>query len=413
MTGGMTRRDFDRTLGAAAAGLALGGCTMNDATTPRSRIVILGGGFGGLTAARELRAALGPEHAITLVDRKPDYQMGLRKVWILAGLCGPRDGRRPRSELRRFGIDYRQETVTAIDTTSRVVRTSGGELRYDHLLVALGAEPRPDLVPGFSPDAHSLYDVDDCIRLAPKVAALARGRVAIGILAAPYPCPPAPYETAMTLDEVFRRRGVRGQVEIATWTVQPMSLPLMGKAVCDDFERRLAAKGIGFTPKRKTLRLEGSKSFFDGGELAADLLIVVPPHRPPAVVKESGLAGAGDWIPVDRATFRTAVDRVWAVGDCTEVLLDNKMPMPKAGVMAEGQARVAVAGILADLLGRAPAAFEGKGHCFVEHGGGEASKAAFDLFAPGGPRVEMAAPSADAYREKVEFERSRLERWFS
>jgi sulfide:quinone oxidoreductase len=408
----LNRRDFTKLVGAAAAGAALGGCGSNEPAPGGKSVVILGGGFGGLTAARELRAALGREHTITLIDRRATFQMGLRKVWILAGLCGRHDGEQRMDAVRSHGVDYRQATITAIDAPERTVRTDAGDVRYDCLLVALGAEPRTDLVAGFSKDVYNLYSADDCERVAPRLKELSKGRVSVGVLAAPYPCPPAPYETAMNLDAIFRKRGIRDQVELNAWTVQTMSLPVIGKAICDDFEARLAKKGITFTAKRKTVKLEGTKAVFEGGELASDVLIVVPPHRPPTVVKQSGLTGEGEWIPIDRATMKTKVEHVWAVGDCTEAALDNKMPLPKAGIIAEAQARVAAAGILAEITGVAGGSWDGKGYCIIEHGGEEAAKTTFDLFNPAGPKVVMPAPSAADFKDKQEFERARLAKWF-
>ena len=153
-------------------------------------------------------------------------------------------------------------------------------------------------------------------------------------------------------------------------------------------------------------------SVFEKEALESDVLIIAPPHRPPAVVKQSGLTGAGEWITIDRGTMKTAAERVWAVGDCTEIVLENKMPLPKAGILAESQARVAAAGIIAEITGTAGAAWEAKGYCFIEHGAGEASKASFEMFAPGGPKVTMPPASAEGYAEKKEFEAARLKKWF-
>lgn len=408
----LNRREFGTIVAAAAVGAAVEGCAAIPAGSRGSSILVLGAGFGGITAARELRAALPPEHRVTIVDRKASFQMGLRKVWILAGLSTRQDGARRIDSLKAQGIEVRNATVTAIDTAARRVTTDGGDLAYDFLVVALGAEARPELVPGWSDAVHSLYDPADCERLAPVLQSLRSGRVSVAILGTPYPCPPAPYEAAMTLDGEFHKRGVRDRIELRAWTPQPMSLPMMGKAISADFEGRLASRGIGFRPAAKTLRLEGRKAVLEKETIESDVLIIAPPHRPPAVVKQSGLAGAGEWIPIDRATMKTPVPRVWAVGDCTEILLENRLPVPKAGVIAESQARVAAAGILAEITGSAPLSWEGRGYCFIEHGRGDAAKAGFDLLAEGGPKMTMPPADAAAYLEKKDFEATRLRTWF-
>jgi len=394
------------------AAAALTGCAAPGRGTAGRRIVILGGGFGGITAAHEARRALGPEHTITLIDRKATFMMGLRKLWIMAGLGTREEGERPIAALGARGIDVRREEVASIDTAARVVHTDGGDVAYDFLLVALGAEPRADLVKGFSDAAYNLYEVAGAERLREPLAALSSGKVAIVIAGVPYKCPPAPYEAAMLIDELFRKRGVRDRVEIHVFTVQPMLLPLLGKAASGALGGRLSAKGIAFQTGRKTTALEGSRVVFDDGAFDADLLIVVPPHRPPAVVKQSGLCGAGEWISVERETLRTPLPGVFAVGDCTEILLDNKMALPKAGIMAEAEARVAAAGIVAEITGSPATRFDGKGYCFVEQGEGRAAVITGDFFAAGAPTVELNDPSEDGFQKKVEFERSRLAAWF-
>lgn len=378
------------------------------------QIVILGGGFGGIAAALELRRTLGSEHTITLVDRRQVFMMGLRKLWLMIGRGTRREGERQLASLRGRGIDVRQATATQIDLRDRQVATDTGSVRFDYLLVALGAEPRTDLVMGFSSAAFNLYDADDVERLAARLRDFIGGRVVIGVLGVPYKCPPAPYEAAMLLADYFTRRGIRQQVQLETFTLQPMSLPVVGQAGCAQVEGQLALRRIPFTPNRKTVRIEGTRVVFENGSVEADVLIGVPPHRPPAVVRESGLQMTGEWVAVDPATMRTSADGVFAVGDAVEIPLANKMPLPKAGVFAEAQGKVAAAGIAAEITGgSAPAAFDGRGYCFIEVGGEQASMVRGNFLASPAPVLEVTPPSAEAYRQKVEFERSRLHDWFS
>lgn len=378
------------------------------------KIVILGGGFGGITAALELSHAVGPEHNIVLIERAPVFMMGLRKLWMVTGSGTRRDGERQLAALRASAVEVRQATVQVIDLPGRNVRTEAGRLPFDYLIVALGAEPRPDLVPGFSPAAYNLYGVADAERLGQRIREFRGGRIVIAILGVPYKCPPAPYEAAMMLDDMFRRRGTRGDVQIHVYTPQPMSLPVVGPQNCAQVEGLLAAKGIAFTPNRKVARLDGSTLVFeDGARVEADVLIGVPPHRPPAVVRESGLQMRGEWVAVDPATLRTSASGVFAVGDVNEIPLANGMPLPKAGLFAESQAKVVVGQIIADLR-KAPAAasFDGVGYCFIETGGGLATMVQGHFLAAPAPAITVAAPSAQALQQKIEFERSRLRDWF-
>ncbi|MDP3766685.1 MAG: FAD-dependent oxidoreductase, partial [Dehalococcoidia bacterium] len=121
------------------------------------KIVILGGGFGGISAALELGRGMQDAAEITLVERSPVFMMGLRNLWVVTGRGTRRDGERPIAALRAGGVKIRQGTVQAIDAKGRTVRTDAGVMPFDYLIVALGAEPRPDLVSGFSDAAYNLY----------------------------------------------------------------------------------------------------------------------------------------------------------------------------------------------------------------------------------------------------------------
>jgi sulfide:quinone oxidoreductase len=374
-----------------------------------ARIVILGGGFGGLSAAHALSPAARAGHEVVVVDRREAFYLGLRKLWVLAGLTDLAAGSRSLRGIARHGARWVQDQVVAVDLGARRVRTEQGELAYDYLIVALGAEPRPDLVPG-ADWALNLYDAQEVERRAGQVRGLRRGRVAVGILGLPYKCPPAPYEAALLLDDFYRRHGVRDQVELVAFTPQPSSLPAAGPAACAAVEGQLQAKGIRFHPNRKVVAVEPGRVVFEDGELACDALVAVPPHRAPEAVVRSGLVENG-WVRADPRTLRTRDERVFAVGDVLELPMANGMPLPKAGVFAEAQARVAASHILHELgLGR-PLEFDGFGYCFVEVGGQKAAKVVGNFLAQPAPQVQVSEPTHEAWREKHLFEQERLGAW--
>src|SRR3989442_15633692 len=253
-------------------------------------------------------------------------------------------GREPRQEgprsldsLKAGAIQVHRPAVPAIDARPRTVRTDAASIPFDYLIVALGAEPRTDLIPGFGPPAFNLYDPDDVERVAARIRTFREGRILVAVLGVPYKCPPPPYEAAMMLHGLSRKRGLRDGVEIHASTPQPMSLPVVGAAGCAQVEGQLAGRGIRFTPNRKVTKVEGNSLVSDGATIPADLLIGVPPHRPPAVARESGLTMRGEWISVDPATLRASVDGIFAIGDVVEIPLANGMALPKAGVFAEEQ----------------------------------------------------------------------------
>jgi sulfide:quinone oxidoreductase len=138
----------------------------------------------------------------------------------------------------------------------------------------------------------------------------------------------------------------------------------------------------------------------------------VPPHRCPSVLVAAGLAPAGGWVKVDRATLETSHPGVYAIGDATGIQLANGMTLPKAGLFAEKEGEAVAARIAARLRGDKPTAtFDGRGACFLEMGSGEASTVSGDFFADP-PAAELSAPTQELRAAKERFEMDRLARWF-
>lgn len=379
----------------------------------RPSVVILGAGFGGVATAHALKREAGDDVDLLVVDQSPSFVMGLRKLWILDGRASPGEGTRDRATLSRAGIPFRQGRVEAIDRDARRVRVDGTDLGYDFLVVALGAQQRIDLVPG-EPDGNpNLYTVEGATEAGQRLRDLQAGRVVIAIVGVPYKCPPAPYEAAFLIDELLHREGRRERVELEVLTPQPMSVPAAGPAACAAIEGRLAKRNIRFRPKTNLAEARaGALILEDGDSVQADLLLLVPPHRLPDVVAESGLAGETGWVKVDPATLRTEDERVFAVGDVVEMTTGSGLPFPKAGIFAESHGEVVGRNVADAVAGREPeAAFDGFGYCFLEVGGGQASMVRGNFLAsPPDVTIEPDAPEHLAAKE--EFERSRLERWF-
>ncbi len=192
----------------------------------------------------------------------------------------------------------------------------------------------------------------------------------------------------------------------------PTAGPEMGAAVRGILE----ARGIGFHPEQAVERIEPAARELvlgDGERIPFDLLLGVPPHRAPAPVRESALAGESGFVPVDRATLETSVEGVFAIGDVASIPLAGGRFLPKAGVFAHGQAEVVAKRIAAELRGRTPSAdFDGNGACFLEMGDGVAAYASGDFYAEPAPQVRLRRPGRQWHLGKVAFERYWLWRWF-
>ena len=192
------------------------------------RTLILGGGFGGIATATELRRLLGDEHEVVLVDRGEQFSMGLRKLWELVGHATIAEGSRPRDALAAHGVRVIRAEIESIDPGMRAATVDGETITADYLVVALGAVPRPDLVEGLAEHGHDVWSTASVPRAALALADFEGGRILVLIAGAPYPCPPAPFECAMHVHEHLRARGLRERSEIAVATVQPMLMPNAG-----------------------------------------------------------------------------------------------------------------------------------------------------------------------------------------
>ena len=380
-----------------------------------TRILVLGAGFGGITAAIELRRRLGERVDVTVVERKERFLMGLSKLWALDGRRPISKGERDVAALASHGVQVRRGTVQRIDLVGRTVHVSGEPLPYDQLVIALGADLAPDAVPGFE-TAHNLYDPAAIPRLAEAMRSFDAGRVLVAIAAMPFKCPPAPYEAAMLLSSLFRRRGVRDRVEIELTTPEPRPLPAAPASCGSDLQLYLRAKGVTYSPGLKPVRVDPDARVvhYDGGATRSyDALVGVPVHRAPAVVREAGLTDASGWIPVDPHTLRTSHADVHAVGDVTVVRTPSGKPLPKAGILAEGEAKVVAANIAAEVLGEpATARYDGRGACFIELGDEAATAVEGDFYALPEPAMTLRMPGPDALADKMRFEAERLKAWF-
>jgi sulfide:quinone oxidoreductase len=190
-------------------------------------ILILGAGFGGLTAANLLRKNLSSssesvEYKITITDQKDYFMMGLVNLWILNGTRTLEDSKIALNRLEDRGINFLNGEVTSIDAVSKTVTIRGSStlrLEYDYLVVALGSEFAVEQVKGFvENDGFNLYDGEQVPKLREKILSLKSGRIAICITSIPYKCPPAPYEASLLINDILVKNGTRDSIDIDIYT---------------------------------------------------------------------------------------------------------------------------------------------------------------------------------------------------
>ncbi len=379
-------------------------------------VLVLGGGIGGVVAASRLRRALPREHRVVLVERETDHLFQPSLLWLMLGWRTPDQIRRPIARLARRGIEVVQGNVEHIDPVRRAVVVNGRERTADYLVIAVGAELAPETIPGLAQAGHNLYNLMGAQTLSIARANFQRGRLVLLVSAMPFKCPAAPYEAAMLLEDDCRHRGVRAAVSVDVYTPEPGPMATAGPEVSKQLRQMVEAKGIGYHPEHAVTRVDAEQQlihFANGTTAGFDLLVYVPPHRAPQVVKDTGLTGPSGWVGVDRATLATNFPGVYAVGDITGIPLAIGKPLPKAGVLAHGQAEVVARNIAAEIRGeRANAAFTGQGACFVEIGDGRAGYGSGNFYTEPAPQLRLRPPGRLLHWAKVLYEKFWLYRWF-
>ena len=379
------------------------------------RVVVLGGGIGGLIAANRLRRLLNREHRITVVDRSPRHYFPPSFLWLAMGWRRPEDTSRELVRLLRRGVEFVQGEVTAIDVEARKVGVGEGELPFDYLVIALGAELAPQAVPGLAEASHSFYDVESARRLRAALPNFQGGSIAVVVSSLPFKCPAAPYEGTLLLNYQLRKRGIRDGTQIQMFTPEPAPLPVAGQRVGEMVQGLLAQREIAYHPQRQpaSVDVEGREIIFKDGERASfDLLVAVPPHRSPEVVSASGVANEAGWVPVDPRTLETKAEGVYALGDVSAVTTPSGLPLPKAGVFAHGEAEVVAHNISAMIeSGGKREEYLGHGSCFLETGYGKAAMATGNFYAEPKPAVKLRGPGRIWRWAKVLFEKRWLRGW--
>jgi sulfide:quinone oxidoreductase len=372
------------------------------------RVVVLGAGFGGLELSTLLSEKLGDNLELTLIDKNDSFYFGFSKFDVMFGHKTSEDVRLHYSHIVKPGVKFIRDTVTSIDPTAKIVSTQHGRFQADVLVVALGSDYAIQATPGLAEGGNEFYSFKGAERLRELLPTFSKGKVIVGVCSAPFKCPPAPSEAALLMHDYLTKRGIRKDCEISI--VMPFGLPIppspdTSKALLAAF----AERNIDFIPKHLVRAIEGSRkvAFLDDGtEMPYDLFLGIPKHCVPEVVEKSGMTVNG-WIPVDKTNLKTQYPGVYAIGDV------NSVGTPKAGVFAEGAAKVAAASIIAEFKnGEQPSPYKGNGICYVEFGDGRVGKVNVDFFSGPAPFGSYTEASEDLVADKEYFGSSRIERWF-
>ncbi len=348
----MKRRDFLK----AAGAVSLTGCATTSVPS-KARVIVVGGGFGGATAAKYIRL-WDPSIDVVLVEREPAFISCPISNLVLAGYSSLQDITRGYDGLRRLGVQVVRDEVAAVDAARKTVRLGrGSEVSYERLVLSPGIDFLSSELPGFEA-AMADGSVVHAWKAGPQTTVLRRqleqmpdgGVYALSIPLAPYRCPPGPYERASVVAAYFKQAKPRSKVLVLDANPDITSKAALFKRAWSDLypgiiEYRGNARAVGVDGRTKTVKLELE-------DVKADVLNVVPPHRAGEIAAKAGLITTNDrWCDVDWRTMESkAVKGVHVLGDATL----SAPAMPKSASMANNHAKIAAAAIVEQLNGRAP-----------------------------------------------------------
>lgn len=359
----MKRRDFLKTAGAlgmTAGGLQLAGCAAPPPAAARNlgRVVVIGGGFGGATAAKYLRLWSGESIEVLLVDREQQFVSCALSNLVLGGSRSMENITRGYDRLRQRGVRVMGDEVTDIDPQKKRIRFAHrfADINYDRLVMAPGVDFMFGEIEGLTAEArktvlHAWKAGPETVALRRQLQAMRDGGVyVLAIPRAPYRCPPAPYERACQVAWYFRQAKPKSKIIVLDANEDVVSKPALFKAAWKELypgmiEYRPRSEVKAVDVRTMTLRT-GS------GTVKGDVLNVLPPMRAGDIARSLGLTGAnGRWCEVDWLSMVSPVHKdVHVIGDAVLAA----QAMPKSGHMANQHGKLAAAAIVEIMNGRQP-----------------------------------------------------------
>ena len=369
-------------------------------------VLVLGAGIGGISAATELTKLLGGKHTVTLIDRKPRFYECAYNIGIVSGeLSDQAAGEGDYSALNSRGIEFINAEVRNIDAAGMTVQTTEGDFSAEFIVISMGAEMSPAIIPGLSGGGYNIYEKNGAVAFRHELERIEEGRVAVLITRTPFKCPAAPYETAFLIDSTLRKKGIRDRCSVDIYTPEWQPMLAAGNMVGDGLVGMLKKREISYNTEHMVLKVdnENRKILFETDDAGYDVMAYVPPHIAPEPVRKAGLVDSTGWIPVNPETLETKKQGLFAIGDIVSIKLHNGVFLPMAGVFALQEGIVVAANIASRLGFGDEERFAGGGYCFIETGEGKAAMGSGNFYARPAPEVSFEAPSEEHKRTKDEF----------
>ena len=373
-------------------------------------VVILGAGFGGLELSSRLSAELADEVRVTLIDRNDGFTFGFSKLDILFGRTEPAAAKLLYREIAKPGVEFRQETITAIDPAARHVTTDGGEYDADILVVALGAEYDIAATLGFAAGGYEYYSIPGAERLRDALPGFTGGTILLAILGQPFKCPPAPFEGAFLLHDQLVERGIRDRTTLRV--IAPMSKPVpVTDEVSQRFRDELAERDIEFTPQTTVVEIDpaAKEAVLESGER----IRVRPLHRRPDPPRPGRRRGVGPRAGrLDRGRPRDAAHSVPRRLRASATWSRSRWPRPECSRKTPPASWPTTSRrrLRGETLERR---YEGEGNCYIEFGSGRVAQIQANFLGGPSPTAQVIGPTAELMDDKKTFAADRRTRWFA
>lgn len=350
-----------------------------------ARIVVVGGGIGGLLTANLLAKRLDQSQAtITLVDATGMHVFQPGWLYVALDKANARWLARDTRSLLRRNVRLVIDQASHIDIPNRRVELArGDQLEFDYLVIATGAALARDEIPGLRLATHDFYSSAGAERLREALRSFKGGNLVVSVPPMPFKCPPAPVEFTLLADEYLRKRGIRDRTRIIYFSPLDRVFPITSVAglVDDLFLKNGIEARVGF----KLRRVENNNLISDNGDQQTfDLAVSIPPNRGAPLAIASGLGNDQGWIPADPRTLAVrGAKGIYVVGDASD------LPTSKNGSTAHFEAPRVAEQIVAAVEGRVAnpvrSRYRGLVICPFEVGGGKATVLAFDYDRPPRP----------------------------
>ena len=350
-----------------------------------AKIVVVGGGIGGLLTANLLAKRLNrAEASITLIDASGMHVFQPGWLYVALDKANARWLARDTRALLRREVRLVIDQAIHLDVDRRRVNLArGDDLDFDYLVVATGVMLARDEIPGLREATHDFYSSAGAERLREALRSFKGGNLVVSVPPMPFKCPPAPVEFTLLVEEYLQRRSVRDQTKITY--VSPLDRVFPIESVTGMIDDLFARRGINTRMGFNLQRVEGKALISDTGDREPfDLAVTVPPNRGAPVVRSSGLGIHQGWIPADPHTLAVrGTQNIYVVGDA------SNLPTSKSGSTAHFEAPRVAEQIIAAVEGRVAnpvrSRYRGLVICPFEVGGGKATVLVFDWDRPPKP----------------------------